>query len=166
MPTVIFATTRGGPINRTTTFPVLIYRSSFKGSMNMGYTSAIGVLLPIYWLLNTSFEFQPGIFEMLPSLFPRTFTLKNYWPILFGDLASSISFLVYFKNSIIALTIMDDNAMRTLPVGIIQSFVGEFSITWGEMMAAYVVTSIPVMLIFVFLSKQLIGGLTAGAVKG
>jgi len=45
--TIIWTTTRGGPINRTTTFPVLIYRSSFKGSMNMGYASAIGV----FWLL-------------------------------------------------------------------------------------------------------------------
>jgi ABC-type glycerol-3-phosphate transport system permease component len=44
--------------------------------------------------------------------------------------------------------------------------VGEFAIKWGEMMAASVVTSIPVIFIFIFLSKQLIGGLTAGAVKG
>jgi multiple sugar transport system permease protein len=45
--TIIWTTTRGGPINRTTTLPVLIYRSSFKGSMNMGYASALGV----FWLI-------------------------------------------------------------------------------------------------------------------
>jgi multiple sugar transport system permease protein len=56
--------------------------------------------------------------------------------------------------------------MRTLPVGLLQSFVGEFSIKWGEMMAASVITTIPVILIFIFLSKYLIGGLIAGAVKG
>jgi multiple sugar transport system permease protein len=67
---------------------------------------------------------------------------------------------------IIALTIMDKNDMRTLPVGMIQSFVGEFSIKWGEMMAASVVTAIPVVLLFIFLSRYLIGGLIAGAVKG
>lgn len=56
--------------------------------------------------------------------------------------------------------------MRTLPVGIIQSFVGEFSIKWGEMMAASFIVTVPVVVIFIFLSKHLIGGLIAGAVKG
>ena len=45
--TIIWTTTKGGPINKTTTLPVLIYRISFKGSMNMGYASALG----IFWLL-------------------------------------------------------------------------------------------------------------------
>lgn len=261
------------------------------------------ILLPIYWMVNTSFKHQPEIFRLPPTIIPKDFTLYNYTSILYGDLASSITFMTYFKNSmivailtvlftlvlatpaaygfsrvhflgkrtliylilvsqmlpivliliplyitflklrllstyiglilpylmftlpfsiwmlkgyfdtipleldeaakvdgcnkfqamwkvilpnirpgltataivafimawdefIIALTIMDRDAMRTLPVGIIQSFVGEFAIKWGEMMSASVVTSIPVILIFVFLSRQLIGGLTAGAVKG
>ena len=67
---------------------------------------------------------------------------------------------------IISLTIMDKNSMRTLPVGMIQTFVGEFTIKWGEMMAASVIATIPVILLFVFLSRYLIGGLVSGAVKG
>jgi multiple sugar transport system permease protein len=77
-----------------------------------------------------------------------------------------ITFIMAWDEFIIALTIMDKNDMRTLPVGMIQSFVGEFSIKWGEMMAASVVTAIPVVLLFIFLSRYLIGGLIAGAVKG
>lgn len=45
--TIIWSTTRGGPIDRTTTLPILIYRYAFKGSMDMGYGSTIGV----FWLL-------------------------------------------------------------------------------------------------------------------
>ncbi len=45
--TIIWSTTKGGPVDATTTLPVLIYRSSFKGSMNMGYSSAIG----IFWMV-------------------------------------------------------------------------------------------------------------------
>ena len=45
--TIIWSTTRGGPIDTTTTLPVLIYRYAFKGSMDMGYSSAIG----IFWIL-------------------------------------------------------------------------------------------------------------------
>ena len=77
-----------------------------------------------------------------------------------------VTFIMAWDEFIIALTIMDKNVMRTLPVGMMQSFVGEFSIKWGEMMAASVVTAIPVVLIFIFLSRYLIGGLIAGAVKG
>jgi multiple sugar transport system permease protein len=45
--TIIWATTKGGPIDRTTTLPILIYRYAFRGSMDMGYGSTIGV----FWLL-------------------------------------------------------------------------------------------------------------------
>jgi multiple sugar transport system permease protein len=77
-----------------------------------------------------------------------------------------VTFIMAWDEFIIALTVMDKNAMRTLPVGMIQSFVGEFSIKWGEMMAASVVTAVPVVLIFIFLSRYLIGGLITGALKG
>lgn len=79
---------------------------------------------------------------------------------------SIVTFIMAWDEFIISLTIMDKDAMRTLPVGLLQSFVGEFSIKWGEMMAASVVTTVPVVLLFIFLSKYLIGGLLAGAVKG
>jgi multiple sugar transport system permease protein len=79
---------------------------------------------------------------------------------------SIVTFIMAWDEFIISLTIMDNDKMRTLPVGLLQSFVGEFSIKWGEMMAASVITTIPVILIFIFLSKYLIGGLIAGAVKG
>jgi multiple sugar transport system permease protein len=261
------------------------------------------VLLPIYWMGVTSFKLQPEIFKMPPTLLPRQFTWSNYTQTLAGNLASSIAFLTYFRNSlvvalltvlstlllatpaayafsripfggkrtltylvlvsqmlpivliliplyrtflklgllstypglvlpylmfslpfsiwmlkgyfdsiprelddsakvdgcnrmqamtrvilpnvrpgltataivtfimawdefIISLTLMDKDAMRTLPVGMIQSFVGQFSIKWGQMMAASVITAIPVVIIFIFLSRHLIGGLITGAVKG
>ena len=45
--TVIWTTTQGGPIDTTTTLPVLIYRTAFLGGMDMGYGSTIGV----FWLV-------------------------------------------------------------------------------------------------------------------
>jgi multiple sugar transport system permease protein len=45
--TIIFTTTRGGPIDKTLTLPLLIYRVSFMGSLNMGYSSTLGV----FWLI-------------------------------------------------------------------------------------------------------------------
>jgi ABC-type glycerol-3-phosphate transport system permease component len=59
------------------------------------------VLLPIYWMINTSFKLQPEIFRLPPTVVPAEFTFANYAAILAGNLASSIAFLAYFRNSMI-----------------------------------------------------------------
>ena len=46
------------------------------------------------------------------------------------------------------------------------SFIGEFAVKWGEMMAVSMLMSLPVVFLFVFLQKYLIQGITAGAIKG
>lgn len=56
--------------------------------------------------------------------------------------------------------------MRTLPVGIAQSFLGEYSNDYGGLMAFAVAGSLPIVLLFIFFQKYLVSGMTAGAVKG
>ena len=65
-----------------------------------------------------------------------------------------------------ALVIMKSEAKKTLPLGIAQSFLGEFSQDYAGMMALSCAACIPVIILFALSQKQLIGGLTAGAVKG
>lgn len=48
----------------------------------------------------------------------------------------------------------------------ITSYMGEHNIIWGEIMAAAAISILPIILVFVLLSKYLISGMTAGAVKG
>jgi multiple sugar transport system permease protein len=138
-----------------------------------------GLILP-YLMLTLPFSIWmlKGYFDSIPSELDEAakvdgctklqamlrVILPNVTP---GLTATAIvTFIMAWDEFIIALTIMDKNIMRTLPVGMIQSFVGEFSIKWGEMMAASVVTAVPVVLIFIFLSRYLIGGLITGALKG
>jgi arabinogalactan oligomer/maltooligosaccharide transport system permease protein len=64
-----------------------------------------------------------------------------------------------------ASTFMTDESKFTLPV-LIQSSVGQFSADWGLFAAGAIVTSLPVMAAFYVLQRSIIGGLTAGAVKG
>jgi len=75
------------------------------------------------------------------------------------------SFMTAWNEFIMASTFMTDESKYTLPV-LIQSSVGQFSSDWGLFAAGAVVTSIPVMVLFYALQKYLVGGLTAGAVKG
>ncbi len=75
------------------------------------------------------------------------------------------SFMTAWNEFIMASTFMTDQAKYTLPV-LIQSTVTEYSADYGLFAAGAVLTSIPVMIAFYVLQKHLVGGLTAGAVKG
>ncbi|MBA3456257.1 MAG: sugar ABC transporter permease [Deltaproteobacteria bacterium] len=75
------------------------------------------------------------------------------------------SFMTAWNEFIMASTFMTNQTRYTLPV-LIQSTVTEFSADWGLFAAGAVVTSLPVMIAFYVLQKYLVGGLTAGAVKG
>ncbi len=159
---------------------VLILIPLYRTFMKLGLLSTYpGLILPyLMFTLPFSIWMLKGYFDTIPRELDEAakvdgctrmqamlkVILPNVTPGLTA--VAIVGFIQSWDEFIIALTIMDKNEMRTLPVGIIQSFVGEFSIKWGDMMAASVITSIPVIVLFVFLSKYLIGGLIAGAVKG
>ena len=92
--------------------------------------------------------------------------LKIMLPLSFpGIIMSSIfSFLFAWGDLIFSLTFLSDGTMRPITVGI-YNFVGKYGIQWNKIMAFGVVVMLPVILIFVFLQKYIIGGLTQGAVK-
>jgi arabinogalactan oligomer/maltooligosaccharide transport system permease protein len=53
----------------------------------------------------------------------------------------------------------------TWPLGI-WTLAGQFRVEWGTFTAASILVAVPVMILFLYSSKWLISGLTAGAVKG
>ncbi|MBX9866996.1 MAG: ABC transporter permease subunit [Burkholderiales bacterium] len=74
------------------------------------------------------------------------------------------SFMQAWSEYVIASVILRDPNMITLPVGLV-SFVSSFGGMWGVYAASAVITSFPVMLLFMFLSKYLVGDLTSGGSK-
>lgn len=79
--------------------------------------------------------------------------------------ASIFTFLGTWNELLFANTMVDSNLFRTLPVGIM-SFAGQYSTDWGLIGAGMVVATIPTILIYTLLSKQVQASLVAGAVKG
>lgn len=75
------------------------------------------------------------------------------------------SFMTAWNEFIMASTFMTDETQYTLPV-LLQSSVGQYSADWGLFAAGAIVTSLPVMALFYVLQRSLVGGLTAGSVKG
>lgn len=65
-----------------------------------------------------------------------------------------------------ALTLITRDELRTLGPGISIRYMGEIQYSWGQTLAVAVAASLPILLIFIFLQKYMVSGLTSGAVKG
>lgn len=74
------------------------------------------------------------------------------------------SAILAWDEYLFARTFLTTNSAWTISVGL-GSFRGEYITYWNEVMAASLIGTIPIILIFLVLEKQLVGGLTAGAVK-
>ncbi|GAB4547332.1 MAG: carbohydrate ABC transporter permease [Anaerolineae bacterium] len=74
------------------------------------------------------------------------------------------SFLVAWNHYLFALGLATNPDMYTLPVGI-SSTIGEFRVEWNALMAGAAVASVPTIVIYSFLERFFVQGLTAGAVK-
>jgi multiple sugar transport system permease protein len=82
-----------------------------------------------------------------------------------GVVATAIfSFITGWNEYMFALVLTQSEDMKTVPVGIGQ-LIGQYKILWNDMMAASLYAVIPLVILFVFLQRYLISGMTAGAVK-
>ena len=75
------------------------------------------------------------------------------------------SFMTAWNEFILAATFLSEPTAFTLPVAL-QQYVGDYNTEWGRFAAGAVLVSLPVMALFFALQKHLVGGLTAGSVKG
>ena len=79
--------------------------------------------------------------------------------------ASIFTFLGTWNELMLANTFVDSDKYRTLPVGIM-SLAGQYSTEWGLIGAGMVIATLPTIIIYFFLSKQVQESLVVGAVKG
>ena len=75
------------------------------------------------------------------------------------------TFVRSWKDFIIAITMTSSRSMRTIPVGIAM-LSNQASPEFEVIMAASIVASLPMIIVFLVMQKQFIKGLTGGAVKG
>lgn len=75
------------------------------------------------------------------------------------------SFMTAWAEYIVAAQILQDSELWTLPLGL-KSFEANMSTEWGLYGASSLIVTIPVVVLFLALSKYLVSGLTLGSVKG
>ncbi len=83
-----------------------------------------------------------------------------------GVVATSIfSFITAWNEFIFALTFLQSSEKYTVSIGL-RKFFGEYTSEWGPIMAASTLITLPVVVFFLFVQRNLVSGLAAGAVKG
>ncbi len=96
---------------------------------------------------------------------------KIFWQIVLPLAAPALvitalfAFMTAWSEYLVAAVIIQDQTLFTLPLGL-KTFQANMEVSWGLYSAGAVIVSIPVVALFLFLSRWLVSGLTLGSVKG
>ncbi len=97
--------------------------------------------------------------------------MRTLWKVVLplskpGLIAAGLFVLVFAWNDfVVAVTMTSSEAARTFPVAI-YFYLGFYGREWGPLLAASIVSIVPIVAIFVFLQRHFVSGLTGGGVKG
>jgi multiple sugar transport system permease protein len=84
-----------------------------------------------------------------------------------GIISTSLfTFILAWNEYLYALVLVNTDEARPLTTGVMSMLVSAFNIEWSLLMAASVMMSLPLIVIFAFLQKYLTRGFGAGGVKG
>ena len=138
-------------------FALIIPYSAF--SLAMGILISIGFMGDIpYDLDEACFLDGCGVWGtfmrvIAPLMMPAVATVGIY------------TFLQCWNELMFANVFISKDSLKTLPVGV-QALSGQYTTDWGPIGAALSIATIPTLLVYVFLSKQIQDSFIAGAVKG
>ena len=163
-------------------FPqVAVLAGMFELIRFMGlYNQALGLILPYMiftlpftvWVLTTFMKQLPKELEeaaIMDGCSPLRIIWSVFMPLLWPALVSTglLAFIAAWNEFLFALTFVMDNNERTVPVSIaLISGASKYDIPWGNIMAASVLVTLPLLVLVLVFQKKIVSGLTAGAVKG
>jgi multiple sugar transport system permease protein len=159
--------------------PGLMFIPLYQTFIRIGYTDSLGTLILAYptflvpfvtWLLMGFFRSIPRELEEAALVDGATRVqalLRVVLPLAAPGLlaAGLFCFTLSWNEFLYALIFIGDDSLKTLPVGLSEFVVSDFAF-WGQLMAAASLASLPVIVVYVYLHKYMVQGLTAGAVKG
>ncbi len=158
--------------------PIVLVLGLFRLMIYMGVVNSLGFLAVIYaafnvafcvWMLQSYFETIPKDLEESAwiegaSRFRSLLTIFLPLAIPAITIVAMFTFVNSWNEFIIAFSTLRDSSSFTIQLGIIE-MTGYYSIRWDYIMVSVIIATIPVAILFSWLQKHLIGGLTSGSVK-
>ncbi|MBY5816152.1 carbohydrate ABC transporter permease [Rhizobium leguminosarum] len=124
------------------------------------------------WVLATFMRELPIEIEeaaIVDGASPWVIITQVFMPLMWPALVTTglLAFITAWNEFLFALTFTSSDTQRTVPVAIaLLSGNSEFEIPWGNIMAASVIVTVPVVVLVLIFQRRIISGLTAGGVKG
>jgi trehalose/maltose transport system permease protein len=124
------------------------------------------------WVLTTFMRGLPKELEeaaVMDGARPWTIITKVFMPLLWPALVTTglLAFIAAWNEFLFALTFTLTNTQRTVPVAIaLITGASQHELPWGNIMAASVIVTVPIVALVLIFQRRIVSGLTAGAVKG
>lgn len=124
------------------------------------------------WVLTTFMRDLPKELEeaaIMDGATPWQIIVKVFLPLMWPALVATglLAFIAAWNEFLFALTFTLSNEQRTVPVAIaLISGASQYELPWGNIMAASVIVTLPVVALVLIFQRRIVSGLTAGAVKG
>lgn len=159
--------------------PAILFIPLYAQIRSLGMADSLTGLIVAYpsftvpfvtWLLMGYFESIPEELEESAMIDGAT-RFGAFWRVVLplaapGLLAAALyAFTQAWNEFLYALVFITSARLRTLPVGL-SSFITGDVYGWGYLMAGAVLTTIPVIVAYIYLQRYMVEGLTAGSVKG
>ncbi|QQO07902.1 carbohydrate ABC transporter permease [Breznakiella homolactica] len=122
------------------------------------------------WMLKGFFESTPQAIEEAAMIDGST-RVQTFYQIIVpisqpAISSSALLTAVYVWNDfLVSFTFVTKENLRTVSVGL-YGYITQYGVQWGELMAAVMITIIPIIILFVCLQRRFVDGMAAGAVKG
>jgi len=124
------------------------------------------------WVLTTFMRDLPVEIEeaaIVDGATPWVIITRVFMPLMWPALVTTglLAFIGAWNEFLFALTFTSSNATRTVPVAIaLLSGGSQYEIPWGNIMAASVIVTVPLVVLVLIFQRKIVSGLTAGGVKG
>jgi trehalose/maltose transport system permease protein len=124
------------------------------------------------WVLTTFMRDLPVEIEeaaIVDGATPWVVITQVFLPLLWPALVTTglLAFIGAWNEFLFALTFTSSETQRTVPVAIaLLSGASEFETPWGNIMAASVIVTVPLIILVLIFQRKIVAGLTAGGVKG
>lgn len=124
------------------------------------------------WVLTTFMRDLPVEIEeaaIIDGATPWIIVSKVFLPLMWPALVTTglLAFIAAWNEFLFALTFTSSSTQRTVPVAIaLFGGGGQFEIPWGNIMAASVIVTVPLVVLVLVFQHKIVAGLTAGGVKG
>ena len=153
-------------------FELIRYLGLYNNLLSLTLSYMIFTLPFTVWVLTTFMRELPKELEeaaIVDGAKPYTIVTKVFMPLMGPALATTglLAFIAAWNEFLFALTFTLSSEERTVPVAIaLISGASSYELPWGNIMAASVIVTVPLIVLVLIFQRRIVSGLTAGAVKG